>query len=633
MADPLASAATSLIGRLTADLVKSASAAVAKEIEIFNTPSKIRSMSRKLASKEMVKTINNPDKPAKISSFFVMPSFQDTESKTFEATTVDDFGDGEHPLIEGIAGQGKSIFMRQLCIQELKLGRRLPILIELRKIKHDKNISHFAIEYLRAVGFCSCDEVLRYILETGFAVLLLDGYDEVQEDCRPDLIHEINMLSASFEQLRIVMTSRPDTSIKGVSCLRTITMQRLDKTQRNAIINKICDRSIAIKLIDKIAKNSNLREIVDTPLFATLLCIVYRAENRLPETVHEFYDMVFQTLLYRHDQQKEGYERPRKSGLGNHQFSVVFEHFCMRTALVQRLSLSQEEATEIIANALVKEGLEVSLADKYFSDITKITCLLVKDGIEYQFLHKSIQEYFSARYIRRLPEEKAQEFFRKILESPTRIKRFRRQLYFLYEIDSYRAFKYFALPSLDLAFSSDKEFGVDLRKAYCSESLKTLFDVPLLIQAISRENVSKTILQDAYKGAYRISVGSGIVIVWYTHKESTDPRRHLRLAVLDHFDLLEILCTAVYDVIYALTEDKNGPALGHFSDSTYEASASDSLFTKQHLLPKVIMSLGLQDRVAQIVKSSAKWKKFQGDVDDMIAMLERMDRADLLDII
>ena len=305
----------------------------------------------------------------------------------------------------------------------------------------------------------------------------------------------------------------------------------------------------------------------------------------------------------------------------------------MRTALVQRLSLSQEEATEIIANALVKEGLEVSLADKCFSDITKITCLLVKDGIEYQFLHKSIQEYFSARFIRRLPEEKAQEFFRKILESPTRIEEFRRQLYFLYEIDSYRAYKYFALPSLDLAFSSDKEFGVDLRKAYCSDSLKTLFDIPILLEVFSTENISNTILQDAYKGAYRISVGSGIVIFWYIHKESADTRRQIRLAVLDHFDLLEILCTAVLNVINTLTEDKNGQALGRFSDSTYEASASDSLFTKQHSLPKVIMSLGLQDRVAQIIKSSDKWIKFQADVDDMIAMLERMDRADLLDII
>jgi hypothetical protein len=129
MADPLVSAAASLLGRLTADLAKTASEAVAKEIEIFNTPSRIKSISRKLAGLEMVKTIKNPDKPSKRSSFYVTPLFEDIEAKIFEAKTVDDFGHGEHPLIEGIAGQGKSIFMRQLCIEELKLVSRLPILI------------------------------------------------------------------------------------------------------------------------------------------------------------------------------------------------------------------------------------------------------------------------------------------------------------------------------------------------------------------------------------------------------------------------------------------------------------------------------------------------------------------------
>jgi hypothetical protein len=630
MADPLASAATSLIARLTAEFVKTASAAVAKEIEIFNTPSKIKSMSRKLASLEMVKTINNPDKSAKISSFFIMPHFHNTESKTFDATTVDDFGVGEHPLIEGIAGQGKSIFMRQLCIEELKLGRRLPILIELRKITHDKTIISFAIEHLRAVGFCRCDEVLRYILETGFAVLLLDGYDEVQEDCRTELLHEISMLSASFDQLRIVMTSRPETSIKGLSCLRTITMHRLDKAQRNAIISKICDPGTAKRLINKMAMNSNLGEIIDTPLFATLLCIVYRAENRLPETVHEFYDMVFQTLLYRHDQQKEGYERPRKSGLGNHQFSVVFEHFCIRTALVQRLSLSQEEATEIILNALVKEGLDASLADKYFSDITKITCLLVKDGTEYQFLHKSIQEYFSARYIRRLPEEKAQEFYRKILDSPTRIKQFSRQISFLYEIDSYRAYKYFALPSLDLIFSRDKEVGSELRKSYYSDNLAKLYEIPILFQFCPRGYSPGGMLLDS--SLYVTGTSKGIIAL-YLDKKGTDHMSHIRIEVLQHFDLISILCRAAIQVFFENIVDNDGQLLNHFKNILYEDSGPGNLHVEQHLISKVINSLGLQEKIAKFIKSSGEWKRFQKNLDGMIAMLQRMDRADLLDII
>ena len=312
MADPLIAAATGLVSRLIGDFIKVAAKSVAIEVAEFNTPAKIRSLSRKLGSYEKIKTIKDPDKASKISSFYVSPQFTEDSKSSFCANNVDDFGCEEHTLIEGIAGQGKSVFMRQLCVEEIKLGRRLPVLIELRKITSTKGLGEFVLEYLRTVGFCRCDDIWSYLLESGFAVLLLDGYDEVPEQCRMQLIHDINALAMSNDQLRIVLTSRPEPSIKGASCFRTVRMCRLDNTKRDAIIKKICDRSTAAKLIAKMGKNDSLSEIVDTPLFATLLCIVYRIERRLPETVNEFYDMVFQTLLYRHDDHKEGYERPRK---------------------------------------------------------------------------------------------------------------------------------------------------------------------------------------------------------------------------------------------------------------------------------------------------------------------------------
>jgi predicted NACHT family NTPase len=430
MTDPLISATSSLLVRLIGDIIKTASKSVALEVELLKTPAKIRSLSKKLASYEQVKTIQSPDRPSKISDFFVSPSFVDSDNGIVDAKLVSDFGDSEHPLIEGIAGQGKSIFMRQLLLEEIKLGQRLPILIELRKITSQKNLHQSGIQFLRALGFCRCEDIWTYLLEAEFAVLLLDGYDETPEECRMQLIDDISTLAMTYDQLRMVVTSRPEPSIKSVSCLKTIRICRLNKSKRDAIVKKICDRATASNLIVKLDKNPSLNEIVDTPLFATLLSIVYRAELRLPETVHEFYDVVFQTLLYRHDDQKEGLERPRKTGLGNHMFRMVFENYCFRTSLNAQLRFSQETATEIFAQALTKEGADPLLADKFFTDVTKITCLLVRDGSEYQFLHKSIQEYFSAGYIKRLPEDKAKDFYGRILISPHRITQLFNLFYF-----------------------------------------------------------------------------------------------------------------------------------------------------------------------------------------------------------
>ena len=616
MADPLLTAAAGLIGRLIGDFIKVASESVAKEVAEFNTPGKIRSLSRKLGGFEKIKTIKDPDKPSKISSFYISPLFSEDHDSSFSAKTVDDFGHEEHTLIEGIAGQGKSVFMRQLCVEEIKLGRRLPILIELRKITPSKGLREFALDYLRAVGFCRCDEIWNYLLEYGFAVLLLDGYDEVPEQCRMQLIHDINTLAMSYDMIRIVLTSRPEPSIKGTSCFRTVRMRRLDSSGRDAIIKKICDRSTASKLIAKMAKNSSLSEIVDTPLFATLLCIVYRIEHRLPETVHEFYDMVFHTLLYRHDDHKEGYERPRKSGLGNHQFGNVFEHFCFHTSLKQQLRLTQQMATEYLAVALQKEGSDSRLADKYFQDVVKITCLLVEDGSEHQFLHKSIQDYFTARYVKRLPEEQAKTFYMKILETPSKISQLSQSILFLYEIDSYRSYKYFALPGLSLSiFQSDDAWNGILGHAWTgSLVVDMLTDAPVVIALKSYRGVL-----DVHSIHIATAGGEGFM---------------LRRAMLLHFNLMFLIATIAARLL-ADNLCPNDEALGRGDAEAIEFVGQDIVDAqgiRPYMCSKTIRELGLQEELAMLVNDSNEMSEFQARIREMTGMLQRSENNDFLEL-
>jgi hypothetical protein len=614
MSDPLVTAATSLIGRLTSDLIKSAWSAIETEIEVFYTPAKIRSLSRKLAAIETVKTIKNPDKACRISSFYVAPKFREADHDKFSARTVSDFGENEHPLIEGIAGQGKSIFMRQLCIEEIKRGQRLPVLIELRKITAHRSLRVFGIEYLNMIGFCKSEEIWDYLLKTGFGVLLLDGYDEVAEECRMQLIHEISTLAMANDQLRMVISSRPESSIQGVSCLKTVRMCRLGSTDRNDIIQKNCTRNTAKKLIEKMKSNKNLSEIVDTPLFTTLLCIVYGVESRLPETVHEFYDLVFQTLLYRHDDQKEGYVRARKSGLGNYQFSVVFENLCFRSALKKQLRFTQDELTEIIAYSLELEGIDVSATDKYFNDIVKITCLLVRDGNEYQFLHKSIQEYFAARYVKRLPEEKAKEFYQKVIESPLRISFLDQTLHYLYEIDCYRSTKHFALPSISttLLYSSTNWQELPSFNLSGALVLEVLSDGPIVIALKQNE-------ERFYAHSIHVSGGSDGF--------------SLRRMIVEHFNLLMPIATTAADrIAERLSEDKTTTVV--VDSSSIDFIGRDIVDTLQ-IMPvscaKLVEELGIENDIADLANQYLPMRDFREKMALLIKKMERVDASDMLD--
>ena len=53
----------------------------------------------------------------------------------------------------------------------------------------------------------------------------------------------------------------------------------------------------------------------------------------------------------------------------------------------------------------------------FIDDIVKITCLIIRDGEEYRFIHKTVQEYYTASYIKKKPEHWAMEFYNRFMNS------------------------------------------------------------------------------------------------------------------------------------------------------------------------------------------------------------------------
>ena len=51
-------------------------------------------------------------------------------------------------LILGTAGQGKSVFLRYLCLQDLDLEGKIPLFIELRKIDKEKDLKSLLQDHL-----------------------------------------------------------------------------------------------------------------------------------------------------------------------------------------------------------------------------------------------------------------------------------------------------------------------------------------------------------------------------------------------------------------------------------------------------------------------------------------------------
>jgi hypothetical protein len=173
--------------------------------------------------------------------------------------------------------------------------------------------------------------------------------------------------------------------------------------------------------------------------------MTYRSSGKIPDHLSEFYDSIFQVVLQRHDVSKAGFKREKCCSFSEHQYKNIFEAFCYRSKRVRKFIFKYEEVISFAKEALKENNLE-AVADRYVDDIVKVTCLLLKEGNDYRFIHTSVQEYYAAVYIKHRLESKASKFYGRLAEENLRI--WKQELYFLSVIDRYRYSKYYLVPVL-----------------------------------------------------------------------------------------------------------------------------------------------------------------------------------------
>lgn len=178
----------------------------------------------------------------------------------------------------------------------------------------------------------------------------------------------------------------------------------------------------------------------------TLLVFVYKSDQKIPTKPIEFYESLFPTVLSRHDKTKPGgVNRNRKTRISDTSFQKVFDCISFLTSQDSKTSFKKSEIVKHIDKAKSYSN-EVFDSDDYLTDVCKITCLILRDGFDYNYLHKSIQEYHAARFIASIPESKVIEFYGGILAAG-KWRKWQEQIAFLNELDSYRCKKYFILAS------------------------------------------------------------------------------------------------------------------------------------------------------------------------------------------
>lgn len=431
-----------LVENVVSDLYNLARKEAGFQLKKWKAANHIDTISKRIRQLRLVKTILQSEKGIDLTSFY-HPSRIRMGDKRPIVHQLADINVDFSVVIEGTVGQGKSIFLRYLASVEFCTTRRIPVFIELRRYRAGQSLVDMALHELKSLGFEMTQDVFQFFSEQGRILLLLDAFDEVKEELRQDLITEIEGLIRQHETLRVVITSRPQSGISNSPFLRAFQLCPLEDREYEQVIRRMAhSEEIAETIISGIRKEAaQIAPLLTTPLMVALLVVRYKIDQSLPQNSVAFYESLFSLLLQRHDKTKGGYIRPRKSGVSDTILEDFFNALCFVTRKANETSFTRAKLNVFSREALRIVGQKGGM-DKILTDIIEITCMLITDGDECRFIHKSVQEYHAALFIQEQPDEMAIAFY-DTMES--KWIHWQQELRFLALIDHYRYLKHFQI--------------------------------------------------------------------------------------------------------------------------------------------------------------------------------------------
>jgi hypothetical protein len=447
-----------------------------KQIKAWRTKAKIDTLYKKLKDVRRVKTIWQAEKEVDLMDFYYPSKIKVGEEEKV-IRQLEDLNYQGNVVVEGTIGQGKSIFFRYLTSQEMLKGKAIPLFVELRRIRENETIVDHLVDEVQSLGLQVDSKTLLFLAQHGKVILFLDAFDEVSENRRASLITEIERLIKRYDKLRVLISSRPHSGIAASPLFRVFKLCPLAQGEYENVIPCMVKDQKQAREITKIIEHSKkgISRLLTTPLMVALVVVRYRMEQTIPETAIAFYDGLFDLLLVRHDKTKPGYKRPRQSKLGDSALRRIFNGICFLTRKADKGILAKHDLQRTTQQAIRIAQLEAD-EDAVLADIIRITCLILEEGGECKFIHKSVQEYHAACFVKERPDELAARFYKKVRN---RWRIWEQELDFLEQMDTYRYYKDFLIPDIMETLGFDTQSPASEWEP-SSEQIRLLTDITAL---------------------------------------------------------------------------------------------------------------------------------------------------------
>jgi predicted NACHT family NTPase len=305
-------------------------------------------------------------------------------------------------VISGTGGCGKTVLMKHLFLDCIASQKYAPIMVELRDINHERtNLLNFIKSTLDEYSFNVEGDYIEKAMKAGHFALFLDGFDEVAHAHRKKLISEIKSIATKYKKCPIIVSTRPDDTFNGIDEFIVFSVLPLRLQSAISLIEKLpYDKEVKSKFAKHLEEGLFLQHesFLSNPLLLSIMLLTYGENAQIPSKLSIFYNQAYEALFQRHDANKGGYSRSRLTELDIQDFARVFSLFCLQTYDKRQFKMSRSECLDLIEKSRDKLCKDFKPED-YLSDLLSAACLMIEDGLEIAFSHRSFQEYFVAVFI------------------------------------------------------------------------------------------------------------------------------------------------------------------------------------------------------------------------------------------
>jgi predicted NACHT family NTPase len=311
-------------------------------------------------------------------------------------------------MVTGAPGSGKSTMLKHFLLSCISgnLSRLpnhpVPILLELNRLNSpDKSMFKELIDVFSRNNFPNGENFIRYGLEQGTLLLLLDGLDEVssQERCR--VVQEIKDLSHQYTKCPLIVTGRTAVYNGELNDIvdHTLEVAEFDDMQILQFMSSWekdmpPDKSIN-QLIRTLHDRPRIMELARNPLMLTIIAYLYSdTPHELPHSRTEFYDITTDVLLRLWHGEHNQFKPPAKHSVLRHLALFNQDNIQQRG----KKAIDYKTIIEEIKKVLPSIDLKDEKAEPLLNEIVERSGLIIAidGGVEYQFAHLTLQEYFSA---------------------------------------------------------------------------------------------------------------------------------------------------------------------------------------------------------------------------------------------